>query len=140
MAITQTSSTTPTQDGLALLGRIFLAALFIPAGFGKIAGFAGTAGYIASVGLPLPQVGAAIAIVVELGLGILLLVGFKTRLAALLIALFTLAAALFFHNYWSMPADKVMINQLMFWKNIAIAGGLLAFTAFGPGRFSIDRK
>ncbi|WP_399696960.1 DoxX family protein [Xenophilus sp.] len=140
MAITQTSSTTPTQDGLALLGRIFLAALFIPVGFGKIAGFAGTAGYIASVGLPLPQVGAAIAIVVELGLGILLLVGFKTRLAALLIALFTLAAALFFHNYWSMPADKVMINQLMFWKNIAIAGGLLAFTAFGPGRFSIDRK
>lgn len=140
MAITQTSSTTPTQDGLALLGRIFLAALFIPAGFGKIAGFAGTAGYIASVGLPLPQVGAAIAIVVELGLGILLLVGFKTRLAALLIALFTLAAALFFHNYWSMPADKVMINQLMFWKNIAIAGGLLAFTAFGPGRFSVDRK
>jgi len=140
MAITQTSSTTPTQDGLALLGRIFLAALFIPAGFGKIAGFAGTAGYIASVGLPLPQVGAALAIVVELGLGILLLVGFKTRLAALLIALFTLAAALFFHNYWSMPADKVMINQLMFWKNIAIAGGLLAFTAFGPGRFSVDRK
>lgn len=140
MAITQTSSTTPTQDGLALLGRIFLAALFIPVGFGKIAGFVGTAGYIASVGLPLPQVGAAIAIVVELGLGILLLVGFKTRLAALLIALFTLAAALFFHNYWSMPADKVMINQLMFWKNIAIAGGLLAFTAFGPGRFSIDRK
>jgi len=140
MAITQTSSTTPTQDGLALLGRIFLAALFIPAGFSKIAGFAGTAGYIASVGLPMPQVGAAIAIVVELGLGILLLVGFKTRLAALLIALFTLAAALFFHNYWSMPADKVMINQLMFWKNIAIAGGLLAFTAFGPGRFSIDRK
>ena len=140
MAITQTSSTTPTQDGLALLGRIFLAALFIPAGFGKIAGFTGTAGYIASVGLPLPQVGAAIAIVVELGLGILLLVGFKTRLAALLIALFTLAAALFFHNYWSMPADKVMINQLMFWKNIAIAGGLLAFTAFGPGRFSVDRK
>ncbi|WP_051953573.1 DoxX family protein [Xenophilus azovorans] len=140
MAITQTSSTTPTQDGLALLGRIFLAALFIPAGFSKIAGFAGTAGYIASVGLPMPQVGAAIAIVVELGLGILLLVGFKTRLAALLIALFTLAAALFFHNYWSMPADKVMINQLMFWKNIAIAGGLLAFTAFGPGRFSVDRK
>ena len=73
MAITQTSSTTPTQDGLALLGRIFLAALFIPAGFGKIGGFAGTVGYIGSVGLPLPQVGAVIAILVELGLGILLL-------------------------------------------------------------------
>ncbi|WP_225782798.1 DoxX family protein [Xenophilus sp. Marseille-Q4582] len=140
MAITQTSSTTPTQDGLALVGRILLAALFIPAGFAKIGGFSGIVGYIGSVGLPLPQVGAVIAIVVELGLGILLLVGFKTRLAALLIAIFTLAAAFFFHNYWAMPADKVMVNQLMFWKNLAIAGGLLAFTAFGPGRFSIDKK
>ena len=140
MAITQTSSTTPTQDGLALLGRIFLAALFVPAGIGKITGFAGTVGYIGSVGLPLPQLGAVIAILVELGLGLLLLVGFKTRLAALLIAIFTLAAAFFFHNYWGMPADKAFMNQLMFWKNVGIAGGLLAFTAFGPGRFSIDKK
>lgn len=140
MAITQTSSTTPTQDGLALVGRVLLAALFIPAGFSKIGGFAGTAGYIGSVGLPLPEVGVVIAILVELGLGIALLVGFKTRLAALLIALFTLAAAIFFHNYWAMPADKVMMQQLMFWKNMGITGGLLAFAAFGPGRFSIDRK
>lgn len=140
MALTQTSHTTPTQDGLALIGRVLLAALFIPAGFKKIGGFEGTVGYINSVGLPLPEVAAAAAIVVELGLGILLLVGFKTRLAALGIALFTLAAAFFFHNYWSMPADKVMMNQLMFWKNLAIAGGLLAFTAFGPGRFSIDKR
>lgn len=140
MAITQTSSTTPTQDGLALIGRILLAALFIPAGFNKIAGFAGTAGYIGSVGLPLPEVGAAIAIVVELGLGILLLVGFKTRLAALVIAVFTLAAAIFFHNYWAMPADKATMQGLMFWKNMGIVGGLLAFTAFGPGRFSIDKR
>jgi len=140
MAITSTSSTTPTQDGLALIGRILIAALFIPAGFGKITGFAGTVGYISSVGLPLPQLGAAIAIVVELGLGILLLVGFKTRLSALLIAIFTLVAGVLFHNYWAMEADKAFINQLMFFKNLAIAGGLLAFTAFGPGRFSIDKR
>lgn len=140
MAITRTSSTTPTQDGLALVGRVLLAALFIPAGVSKIGGFAGTVGYIGSVGLPLPEVGAVLAILVELGLGIALLVGFKTRLAALLIALFTLAAAIFFHNYWAMPADKAMMQQLMFWKNIGITGGLLAFAAFGPGRFSIDRK
>ena len=140
MAITRTSSTTPTQDGLALIGRMLLAALFIPAGFSKIGGFSGTAGYIGSVGLPLPEVGAAIAIVVELGLGLLLLVGFKTRLAALVLAVFTLVAAVFFHNYWAMPADKAMMQQLMFWKNIAIAGGLLAFTAFGAGRFSIDKR
>lgn len=140
MAITQTSSTTPTQDGLALVGRIMLAALFIPAGFSKIGGFDGVVGYISSVGLPLPQAGAALAILVELVLGIALLVGFKTRLVALLIALFTLAAAFFFHNYWGMPADKAGMQQIMFWKNIAIAGGLLAFTAFGPGRFSLDRR
>lgn len=136
------SPTTPNgvQDGLALLGRILLAALFVPAGISKLTGFAGTVGYIGSVGLPLPQVGAALAIVVELGLGLALLAGFKTRFAAAVIALFTLAAAFFFHNYWAMPADKVMVNQLMFMKNIAITGGLLAFVAFGAGRLSIDRR
>lgn len=133
-------SQSPAQDGLALLGRILIAVLFIPAGFGKLTGFAGTVGYIGSVGLPLPQVGAALAIVVELGLGLALLVGFKTRLAAFVLAAFTLAASFFFHNYWAVPADKAMVQQLMFMKNVAIAGGLLAFVAFGAGRLSIDRR
>ena len=142
MATTTTSvaSTTPAQDALALLGRILLAALFVPAGFGKISGFEGTVGYIGSVDLPLPALGAIAAIVVELGLGLLLLVGFKTRISAIVLAVFTVAAAVFFHNYWALPADKAFVNQLMFWKNIAIAGGLLAFAAFGAGRFSIDKK
>lgn len=140
--MTTTSNTTASggQDALALIGRILLAALFVPAGFAKIGGFAGTAGYIGSVGLPLPQVGAVVAIVVELGLGLLLLAGFKTRIAAIVLALFTLAASFFFHNYWAMPADKATVQQLMFMKNIAITGGLLAFAAFGAGRFSIDRR
>ncbi|WP_326534151.1 DoxX family protein [Pseudorhodoferax sp.] len=133
-------SQSPAQDALALVGRILLAALFIPAGFGKLTGFAGTVGYIGSVGLPLPQVGAALAIVVELGLGLALLLGFKTRLAALVLAVFTLAASFFFHNYWAMPADKAGMQQLMFMKNVAITGGLLAFVAFGAGRFDIDRR
>lgn len=141
MAIT-TTTTAPNaaQDTLALIGRVLLAALFVPAGFGKLMGFAGTVGYISSVGAPLPQVAAVIAIVVELGLGLLLLVGFKTRLSAIVLAVFTVAAAVLFHNYWGMPADKAFVNQLMFFKNIAIAGGLLAFAAFGAGRFSIDKK
>ena len=137
---TSVSSSTPAQDAVALLGRILLAALFVPAGFGKISGFEGTVGYIGSVGLPLPALGAVVAIVVELGLGLLLLVGFKTRLSAIVLAVFTVAAAVFFHNYWALPADKAFVNQLMFWKNIAIAGGLLGFAAFGAGRFSVDRK
>ena len=137
---TSVSSSTPAQDAVALLGRILLAALFVPAGFGKISGFEGTVGYIGSVGLPLPALGAVVAIVVELGLGLLLLVGFKTRLSAIVLVLFTVAAAVFFHNYWALPADKAFVNQLMFWKNIAIAGGLLGFAAFGAGRLSIDKK
>ncbi|WP_180839054.1 DoxX family protein [Variovorax sp. RO1] len=137
---TTTTAPNAAQDTLALIGRVLLAALFVPAGFGKLMGFAGTVGYISSVGAPLPQVAAVIAIVVELGLGLLLLVGFKTRVSAIVLAIFTVAAAVLFHNYWGMPADKAFVNQLMFFKNIAIAGGLLAFAAFGAGRFSIDKK
>ncbi len=133
-------TTTSLQDTLALVGRILMAYLFIPAGIGKLMGFAGTVGYIASAGLPLPQVAAAVAIAVELGLGLLLLAGFKTRWVALALAVFTLAASFGFHHYWSMPADKVMVNQLMFFKNLAIVGGLLAFWSFGPGRLSVDER
>jgi len=132
--------TTPAQDTMALVGRVLIALLFIPAGFGKLTGFAGTVGYITSAGLPLPQVGAVIAVVVELLFGLMLLVGFKTRPVALIMALFTVATAVFFHNFWAMPADKVMANQMNFFKNLAIAGGLLAYAAFGAGRFSIDKK
>jgi len=137
-----TANTAPNsaQDTLALIGRILIAYLFIPAGIGKIMGFAGTVGYITSVGLPLPEVGAVIAIIVELGFGIALLLGFKTRLTAIVMAVFTVAAALFFHKYWSAPDAMKMMQQINFNKNIAIAGGLLALAAFGPGRFSIDRK
>ncbi|KIQ30518.1 DoxX family protein [Variovorax paradoxus] len=136
------TTTTPNsaQDTLALIGRILIAYLFIPAGIGKLMGFGGTVGYISSVGLPLPEVGAAIAIIVELGFGIALLLGFKTRWTAIVLALFTIAAALFFHKYWSAPDAMKMMQQINFNKNIAIAGGLLAFAAFGPGRFSIDKK
>jgi putative oxidoreductase len=128
------------QDTLALIGRVLIALLFVPAGFGKIGGFAGVVGYIGSVGLPLPALGAVIAIAVELGLGLLLLVGYKTRIVAILLAVFTVATAVIFHNYWAMPADKAYVNQLMFFKNIAIAGGLFAIAALGAGRFSMDRK
>ena len=132
---------TPFQNLFALLGRVLLAYLFIPAGLDKLgAGFAGTVGYIASVGLPLPQVAAVLAVVAEVGAGLLLLVGFQTRWAALLLSLFTLATAVFFHNYWAVPADEVMMQTLNFNKNLGIAGGLLAFAAFGAGGLSLDAK
>lgn len=138
------ATTTPTpnaaQDTLALIGRLMVAFLFIPAGIGKLMGFGGTVGYITSAGLPLPEVAAAVAIVVELGLGIALLLGFKTRWTAIVMAIFTVVTALFFHKYWSAPEAMKMMQQINFNKNIAIAGGLLALAAFGPGRFSIDKK
>jgi putative oxidoreductase len=134
------ASASAAHDTLALIGRVLIALLFVPAGFGKLTGFAGVVGYIGSVGLPMPQLGAVVAILVELGVGLMFLVGYKTRIAAIVLAVFTVAASIFFHNYWGMPADKAFVNQLMFFKNIAVTGGLLAFVAFGAGRFSIDKK
>ncbi len=126
------------QTPFALIGRVLIALLFIPAGFGKIAGFAGAAGYIASKGVPFPEICAAIAIAVELGLGLLLLVGFQARWAALGIAFFTLVITFIFHNYWGVPADQVMMQKQAFFKNIAVVGGLLTIAAWGAGRWSID--
>ena len=128
------------QNPLALAGRALVALLFVPAGFAKIAGFAGTAGYIASKGVPLPEVAAAIAIAVELGLGLLLLVGWQTRWAALGTAVFTAVITFIFHNYWAVPAEQMMQQQQAFFKNIAIVGGLLLVVAFGAGAWSFDGK
>lgn len=126
------------HDVGALLARLSLALLFVPAGFAKIGGFAGTAGYIASKGLPLPGLAAAGAVAVELGLGLLLLAGFKTRWAALGLALFVAVATPLFHGFWAVPADQVMVQKLMFWKNVGIFGGLVLLSAVGAGRWSLD--
>jgi putative oxidoreductase len=139
MEMATQNATTPASDAVMLVARILLALMFVSAGFSKIGGFEGTAGYIASKGLPLPQLGAAIAIVVELAGGIMLIVGWKARWAALAIAVFTAAATVIFHNYWTMTGADAFTQQLMFWKNVSVIGGLLAVYAFGPGRWSIDR-
>lgn len=128
------------HNPFTLVGRVLMAALFLPAGVSKIAGFAGTVGYIASKGVPLPEAAAIIAIIVEVGGGLALILGFKMRWAALALALFTLIATLMFHNYWTLPADQQMMQQLMFMKNIAVIGGLLTLAAWGAGAWSMDGK
>lgn len=128
------------QDTLSLVGRALLALLFIPAGYSKIAGFAGVVGYIASKGVPMPEVCAALAIAAELGLGLLLLVGWQARWAALGLALFVFVITPIFHAFWAVPPEQVMQQQQAFFKNLAAAGGLLMVAAFGPGRFSIDGR
>ena len=130
----------PSQNLLSLLGRLLLAVLFLPAGISKLTGFAGTVGYIASVGLPLPEVGAVLAIVVEVGGGVALIAGYQTRWVALALAAFTLVASVFFHAFWAAPAGQQMIPQLLFIKNIAVIGGLLTLAAWGAGGWSMDAR
>lgn len=130
----------PGQSTLALVGRVLLAWLFIPAGWSKIAGFTGVAGYIASKGVPFPEVCAALAIVAELGLGLLLLVGWQARWAALGLAIFVAVITPIFHNYWAMPEAQVMMQKQAFNKNLGVVGGLLVVAAFGAGAFSLDGR
>jgi putative oxidoreductase len=125
---------------ITLVGRVLLGVLFLPVGLMKLMGFAGTAGYIASVGLPLPEVGAALAIAIEIGGGAALLAGYHARLAALVLAVFTVVATVCFHNFWAMPADQAFVQQLMFFKNIAVVGGLLVLAAHGAGAWSLDAR
>jgi putative oxidoreductase len=128
------------QNPLALVGRILLALMFVLAGFSKIGGFAGTVGYIASKGLPAASLLAALTIVLEVGGGLAIMFGFFTRWSALALAGFTLLASLIFHAFWSLPADQQMMQQLLFMKNISVAGGLLVLAAFGAGAISLDAK
>ena len=131
---------TQSQNAFALIGRILIALLFVPSGWGKLVGFAGTVGYIASKGVPLPEVCAAIAVAAELGLCLLLLVGWQARWAALGLALFMLVITFIFHNFWAVPEAQMAAQRMNFFKNMAISGGLFAFAAFGAGGWSLDGR
>ncbi len=128
------------QNPLSLIGRLLLASLFLPAGIGKLTGFSGTVGYISSVGLPFPELGAVLALTVEIVGSVALIVGFGTRAAAIALALFTLVASFFFHNYWAAAADQQFVQQLLFFKNVGVVGGLLTLAAWGAGAWSVDAR
>jgi putative oxidoreductase len=129
------SRSNSSNDVLALTGRVLIATIFILSGASKLADPAGTIGYIASAGLPLPQLAFAGAAAVELFGGLALVLGYGTRIVALALAIFSILAALTFHSALS---DQ---NQFIhFFKNIAMAGGLLQVVAFGGGRFSLDGR
>jgi len=129
-----------TQAPVILVARVLLALMFLLAGFSKFAGLEGTAGYIASKGLPAAQLLAVATAALEVVAAVLLIVGWQARWAALALAAFTLLATVLFHNYWAMPAEQQVMQRLMFMKNIAVAGGLLAIFAFGAGAWSLDVK
>lgn len=123
-----------------LVARVLLALMFVLAGFGKLTGLEGTAGYIASKGLPLPMVLAVATGVLELVAGALLIVGWQARWAALALAGFTVMATVIFHNFWAMPEEQQRMQQLIFMKNLGVVGGLLAIFGFGAGQLSLDAR
>ena len=123
-----------------LIARVLLALMFLLAGLSKFGGLEGTAGYIASKGLPMAQVLAVATAALEVIAAVMLIVGWQARWAALALAAFTLLASVIFHNYWALPADQQMMQQLMFMKNLSVVGGLLAVFVFGAGTLSLDGR
>jgi putative oxidoreductase len=128
------------KSPLVLTGRILLALLFITAGYSKLTNLGGTAGYIASGGLPFPSVLALGVGLLELFGGLALAAGFKARWAALVLGLFTLLASVLFHNFWAAAPEQQMVQYLMFMKNLAVAGGMFVVAALGAGPLSIDNR
>lgn len=118
---------------LPAVGRVLMATLFLVSGFGKLMAPAATKGYIAAAGLPLPEVAYLIAVLVELGLGLALLLGYRTRVVAGLMAAFTAVTAFGFHADF---ADGNQMNHFL--KNLVISGGLIYVAAYGAGGFALD--
>ena len=133
-AITQVRNATTGLSGLSeLAGRILLASIFLISGLGKIGSYSATAGYMDTTGIPGELLPVVIAF--EVLAAIALVVGWRTRLTAFLLAGFTLLSGLVFHSNF---ADQM--QMIMFLKNVAIAGGLLILVANGAGRLSLDRR
>jgi putative oxidoreductase len=128
------------KDEVVLVARILLMVLFIIFGWAKLTGFSGTVAYMAQTGAPAPTLSAIIAVVMEFGVGIALLVGFYTRPLAVLLALYTLGTAIIGHHFWNMTGMEQYINMINFYKNVSIMGGLLLLAVTGPGKYSLDRK
>ena len=130
------NTTSNSNSGVVpFVGRILVAAIFILSGLGKIGAPAATQGYIAAMGMPAPLLAYIGAVVVELGGGLLLLAGYRTKLVAAALAAFSIVTAFIFHHAL---ADQ---NQMIhFLKNFAMAGGLLQFVAYGAGRISVDGR
>lgn len=128
------------RDIIILLARVLLMILFILSSWSKLTGFEGTVNYMSSLGAPAPMLAAAIAVIMEFAVGILLILGFYTRPLAFLFALFVLGTALLGHPYWNMVDPERSANMTQFLKNMSIVGGLLLLAVSGAGRFSLDRR
>ncbi len=125
----------------SLAGRVLISLIFVLSGFMKIMGFGMMTGVLHSKGIPVATVALALTILIEFGVGLLLLVGFQARAAAWILFLFLIPTTILFHNFWAVAPGMEQQDQMAhFLKNLAIMGGLLTLAANGPGPFSIDAK
>jgi len=130
---------TTLQSTAALIGRVALATIFIIEGVHKIGNFSGTAAYMASAGLPAVDVLLVITILIEVGGGLAVALGWKARWAALAFAIWLVPVTVVFHNPWAGDAQIAQVQLIHLLKNLSIFGGMLLLAAFGPGRYSWER-
>ena len=123
---------------LAALGRVLLALIFVRAGINKLGSIDATAAEMAKGGIPLSNILVYGAIVMELGVGLLLMVGLFARCAALALFFYTLVLALIFHAYWAAPAAQARMQASFFFGHLSMMGGMLMVVAFGAGALSLD--
>ena len=128
------------QNAIALAGRTLLGLIFVVSGFGKITGFAGTAAYMGSRGMPMPEVLLVGATIVELVGGLMIVLGWKARWAALAIFLFIIPTTYIFHNPAGLSGQEAQAQMINLMKNLSIMGGMLLLAAFGPGAWAVSRR
>ena len=134
------NATSPVKRYGPLAARVLIAQLFVVAGSGKLMAFAKTAAFMANKGMPMPEALLVAAIALELGGGILLVLGWKARWIAAALFVFTLIATLVFHPFWAVEPQVAKDELNNFMKNLAIMGAMLYIAAYGPGPFSLDKQ
>ena len=128
------------QSQMMLLARILLAAVFLVAGIRKVMAVAASTGYLTKLGFPMPEVLIWVAVVIEIGGALLLILGWQTRRVAWLLILFVAIATAMAHRFWEFDAAQYANQMNHFLKNLAIIGGLLFVAVFGPGAASVDKR
>jgi len=126
------------QDEALLVARFLLVVLFLIFGWGKLTDYSGTVAYMVQSGAPLPSVAALVAIITEFFFSVAIVIGIWTKPLAILMALYTLAAALIGHPYWTMSGTDRFANMVDFYKNVSIVSGFFLLYLTGPGRYSVD--
>lgn len=129
---------TPSNSVITLSGRILLSVVFLISGLFKVAGYSQIVSYAAAAHLPAPGVAIALAAVAELGCGLAILAGFKTRIAAWILFLYLIPTSFIFHNFWAVQGVEQQTQMVNFIKNVAIMGGLLLLSVNGAGAYSAD--